>query len=76
VRCTTLKNILRNVGATRIDLFSLDVEGSELKVLQTMDWDIPVHVWLVEMVRSLPSLSLALPLLVILLISCRFYLIV
>ena len=31
-----------------VDLFSLDVEGSELRVLQTMDWSIPVRVWCIE----------------------------
>merc|ERR1712032_45476 len=32
-----------------VDLFSLDVEGAELAVLQTMDWQIPVCIWVVEL---------------------------
>lgn len=35
-------------GAEKIDFFSLDVEGAELSVLNTMDWNIPVMVWLIE----------------------------
>ena len=38
-----------------LDFFSLDVEGGELFVLQTMDWDIPVGVWLVELDGSDPA---------------------
>ena len=40
--------LLRTVGIEFIDLFSLDVEGSEYRVLQSMDWTIPVRVWTIE----------------------------
>ena len=40
--------LLRAAGVSAVDLFSLDVEGSELRVLQTMDWSIPVRVWCIE----------------------------
>lgn len=40
--------LLRMHGIKYIDLFSLDVEGSELDVLDTMDWNIPVRVWCIE----------------------------
>ena len=43
-----LGQLLRAVGVSHIDLFSLDVEGSEYRVLQTFDWRIPVRVWCVE----------------------------
>ena len=33
----------------RIDYFSLEVEGAELQVLQTMPWEIPVCLWTVEL---------------------------
>ena len=36
-------------GWSHIDFFSLDVEGAELQVLNTMDWRVPVRVWLIEM---------------------------
>ena len=48
VPCMTMAAILKEAGVTRIDLFSLDVEGAELSVLQTMDWSIPVRVFLIE----------------------------
>ena len=35
-------------GVDKIDFFSLDVEGAELSVLQTMKWEVPVMVWLIE----------------------------
>lgn len=49
VDCKPMSTILRNAGVTQVDLFSLDVEGAELKVLETMDWGIPVYVWLIEL---------------------------
>ena len=44
VPCTGLGKLLRQAGVTKVDLLSLDVEGAELTVLNTMDWDIPVRV--------------------------------
>ena len=38
-----LGSILREAGVTRIDFWSLDVEGGELEVLKSMDWTIPVY---------------------------------
>jgi hypothetical protein len=35
-------------GVERIDYFSIDVEGAEMTVLNTMDWNIPVHVITIE----------------------------
>ena len=50
VPCRPLTDMLRLArGLKEIHLFSLGVEGAELIVLQTMDWTIPVHVWLVEL---------------------------
>ena len=46
VQSLPLSEIL--MGEKEIDFFSLDVEGYELKVLETMDWSIPVKVWLIE----------------------------
>ena len=47
-----LGHLLRMVGVSQIDLFSLDVEGAEYKVLQTFDWTIPVRVWCIEVKSS------------------------
>ena len=52
VPSSPLGQLLRRANVTRIDLFSLDVEGSELRVLETMDWSIPVHVWMVEVLNE------------------------
>eukprot|EP00238_Polyblepharides_amylifera_P005495 CAMPEP_0196581074 /NCGR_PEP_ID=MMETSP1081-20130531/32290_1 /TAXON_ID=36882 /ORGANISM="Pyramimonas amylifera, Strain CCMP720" /LENGTH=321 /DNA_ID=CAMNT_0041901171 /DNA_START=63 /DNA_END=1028 /DNA_ORIENTATION=+ len=49
VPCGPMGYFLHLVGIKEIDLFSIDVEGSELVVLDTMDWTIPVHVLLVEL---------------------------
>ena len=43
-----LGQLLRMAGVTHLDLASIDVEGSEVKVLETMDWTIPVRVWCIE----------------------------
>lgn len=44
-----LDTILHDAGVSRIDLWSLDVEGSEYEVLETMDWSIPVYLIYMEM---------------------------
>ena len=43
-----LSEILEDAKIKYIDFFSLDVEGAELEVLKTMNWDIPVHIILAE----------------------------
>jgi len=48
VASAPLGYLLRSVGIKYIDFFSLDVEGSEARVLATMDWTIPVRVWCIE----------------------------
>ncbi|CAE8609815.1 unnamed protein product [Polarella glacialis] len=49
VPCKPLSRIVQDADTKHIDFFSLDVEGGELSVLETMDWDVPVCVWLVEL---------------------------
>jgi len=37
--CYPLQTILEAIGVTHVDLFSLYVEGAELSVLKTLDWN-------------------------------------
>jgi hypothetical protein len=48
VPCKTFGEVFRESGVQSIQLFSLDVEGAELDVLQTMDWTVPVQLWIIE----------------------------
>ena len=48
VPCRPIGEMIRRAGFSHIDFFSLDVEGAELSVLQTMDWNVSVGLWLVE----------------------------
>lgn len=43
VQCMPLFSLLTAINVTTIDYFSLDVEGSELKVLKTIPFD-KVHI--------------------------------
>ena len=50
VQCFPFYSVLLAVGRTQIDFFSLDVEGHELKILQTIPWhkvDIKVRTFLI-----------------------------
>jgi len=49
VQSKNLGSLLKEAGISYLDLFCLDVEGGELEVLETMDWDIPVYVMCVEL---------------------------
>lgn len=49
VKCGRLDALLRSAGIERIDFFSLDTEGSELSVLETMNWTVPIEVLVVEL---------------------------
>ena len=49
VQCFPLYSILLASGRTKIDLFSLDIEGAELEVLKTIPWaKVDIKVILVE----------------------------
>ena len=53
VPCRPFGAMLRGAGfgpSTVIDLISVDVEGAEHVVVETMDFSIPVRVWMVEAV--------------------------
>lgn len=49
VPCQPFTWILGEAGLSHVDIFSLDVEGAELAVLETMDWDVPVCIWVIEL---------------------------
>lgn len=49
VPCRPIGSILRDAGISHVDFFSLDVEGGEFSVLETMDWSITVTAWIVEL---------------------------
>lgn len=49
VPCEPLSSMLKTANASKLALFILDVEGAELLVLKTMDWNVEVCVWVVEM---------------------------
>lgn len=49
VPCGPIGDVLHFAGVKRIDFFSIDVEGGELFIVDTMDWvNIPVHVVILE----------------------------
>ena len=57
VPCGPIGSYLTAIGITYIDLFSLDVEGGELSVLLTMDWNIKVHYLLIETNSKTPNIT-------------------
>ena len=52
VPCTSMKTLTRKYNVSRIDFWSLDVEGVELDVLKGMDWTVPIYVILIESVTT------------------------
>ena len=48
VESRRLDSILHDAGIKHIDFWSLDVEGSEIEALNTMDWSIPVGLICIE----------------------------
>merc|ERR1740120_682919 len=52
---TQLKEFILHSGADHIDFFSLDVEGGELAVLRTFNFDVPVRHWVIELDGSDPE---------------------
>ena len=49
VKGRPISSILQESELKYIDLFFIDVEGSELDVIKTMDWSIPVYIICIEM---------------------------
>lgn len=49
VKTQPISKIIKDSGIKYIDYFSIDVEGGELAVLETMDWTIPVYIITIEL---------------------------
>jgi FkbM family methyltransferase len=50
-----LSHITRFANTTYIDFMSIDVEGGELEVLKSIDWNIPIYVICIEMDTHNPA---------------------
>lgn len=48
VKSMPISKIIDQTNISRVDFFSIDVEGAELEVLKTFDWKIPVYLILIE----------------------------
>ena len=49
VKCVPIYSILKSLNNPTVNLFSLDVEGSEPGVLNTIPWsDVNIYIWLIE----------------------------
>lgn len=49
VKCYSLIALMNTLGQTKIDYFSLDVEGAEMIILQSIDWDkLDIDVFTIE----------------------------
>lgn len=55
VKSKPMKSVLKDVPISKVDLFSIDVEGGELSVLNTFDWNIHVRIILIEMTKYDPE---------------------
>jgi FkbM family methyltransferase len=55
VKGELFKNILSNSNIKYIDLLSIDVEGGEQVVLETLDFNIPIYVIVIELDNHSPS---------------------
>jgi len=53
VKTYPISKIIKKTELKYIDYFSIDVEGGELAVLETMDWSIPVYIITIELNEKL-----------------------
>ena len=49
VESRKMSSIMKDSSLERVDIFSIDVEGAEYEVLNTIDWNIPVYIFVVEL---------------------------
>lgn len=55
VNSKPISKILEDLNIEKVDLFSIDVEGGELEVLKTFNWNIPVYIVLIEQSKYVPE---------------------
>lgn len=55
VKSMPISKILEDLNIEKVDLFTIDVEGGELEVLKTFDWNIPVYIVLIEQSKYVPE---------------------
>ena len=54
VLCSPISDVLKAANVTHVDLFSLDVEGTEMQVLETFPFEfVSVDVWVIEHINPL-----------------------
>ena len=51
VKSVPISKIVDELKVEKVDLFSIDVEGGELEVLKTFNWNIPVYIVLIEIAK-------------------------
>jgi len=49
IHCEPIRNIMEITGMKYVDLFSIDVEGSERGVVYSIDFNVPIDVIIIEM---------------------------
>lgn len=49
VESIPIRDLIKKTNIKYIDLFSIDVEGGKLLILNTFDWDIPVYIIVIEL---------------------------
>lgn len=60
IKPKSLSYIIKDSGFEKIDFFSLDVEGHELNVLNSFNWNIPINMILVENNQDIIKIDLLL----------------
>ena len=49
VNSKKMSSIMNDSKLEKVDIFSIDVEGAEYEVLRTIDWNIPIYVFIIEL---------------------------
>jgi len=49
IRTYPMSKVISHAGLKYIDYFSIDVEGAELAILETIDWSIPIYLITIEL---------------------------
>jgi FkbM family methyltransferase len=52
VNSIPMSEIMNEAGLEYVDIFSIDVEGGEYEVLSTIDWNIPIYLFIIELAKD------------------------